>query len=306
MNKNNKLTRKEFIEKSSKAVLGFGIVGLGANKYSPAGGNESDGKTTLGRTKIRVFPLGFGASRTMEPALVQAAIDGGMNFLDTGRSYSRGQNEIMVGKVIAGMRDKVVIQSKLRVRFREEGERSSQEIVKETLDNMSSSLEASLKALGTDYIDIMLIHGASSVEDAYHEAVLEFFTSIKKKGIIRAHGFSSHTNQVELLRAANRNPFYDVIMIPYNHKGSYIHSNSGSYSEWDQPALEIEMEKAKKHDIGLIAMKTCSGGPYASDDTEPPSFDQALAWVLKQDKVHAMAVAMGNFAQIEENLKALR
>jgi aryl-alcohol dehydrogenase-like predicted oxidoreductase len=241
----------------------------------------------------------------MEPALVQAAIDAGMNFLDTGRSYFRGQNEIMVGKVISGIRKDVVIQSKLRVRFRDEGERSSAEVLKETLDSMKASLEASLKALGTDYIDIMLIHGASSAEVAYHDAVLKFFSDLKEKGIIRAHGFSSHTNQVDMLKAANQNPFYDVIMVPYNHKGSYIHSNSGNYSEWDQPALEIEMDKAKKHDIGLIAMKTCSGGPYAPEGDAQPSFDKALRWILSQNRVQTMAVAMGNFQQIEENLKAL-
>lgn len=306
MSKENEITRKEFLKKSSTAVLGLGVLGLGA-RTSGSGKPHlpSVPLRTLGRTGIKVSALGFGASRTMEPALVQAAIDSGMTFLDTGRSYFRGQNEIMVGKVIAGIRKDVVVQSKLRVNFREEGEHSSQEIVAETLSGMQSSLEASLEALSTDYIDIMLIHGADSVEVAYHEAVLEFFASLKKKGIIRAHGFSSHTNQVELLQAADRDPFYDVIMVPYNHKGSYIHSNSGNYSEWDQPALEAEMDKVKKHNIGMIAMKTCSGGPYAADEDTHPSFDQALRWILEQEKVHTMAVAMGNFAQIEENLKAL-
>ena len=306
MNEKNKLTRKEFLKKSSAAVLGLGVLGLDPTK---AGGKKTPQAAldmrVLGRTKIKVSPLGFGASRTMEPALVQAALDAGINFLDSGRSYFRGQNEIMVGKVITGIRKNVVIQSKLRVNFQGEEGSGSQENVKETLVNMTSSLEESLKALGTDYIDIMLIHGASSVEVAYHEAVLEFFSSLKKKGIIRAHGFSSHTNQIKMLQGANQNPFYDVIMVPYNHKGSYVHSNSGNYSEWDQPALEIEMAKLKKSGIGLIAMKTCSGGPYAPENDTQPSFDKALRWILEQNKVHTLAVAMGNFQQIEENLRAL-
>ncbi len=306
MDGDNKLTRKEFLKKSSAAVLGLGILGFGSTKANAIGNPQAARDfRVLGRTKIKVSPLGFGASRTMEPALVQAALDAGINFLDSGRSYFRGQNEVMVGKVISGLRKEVVIQSKLRVRFQGEEGPSSQKNVKEALANMTSSLEASLKAYGTDYIDIMLIHGASSVEVAYHEAVLEFFASLKKKGIIRAHGFSSHTNQIEMLAAANQNPFYDVIMVPYNHKGSYIHSSSGNFNEWDQPALEIEMEKAKKNNIGLIAMKTCSGGPYAPENDAKPSFDKALRWILDQDKVHTLAVAMGNFQQIEENLQAL-
>ena len=246
MNDKNKLTRKEFLKKSSAAVLGLGILGFSKTKarlkrISPAARDLR----TLGRTDIQVSPIGFGASRTMEPALVRAALDAGINFLDSGRSYFRGQNEIMVGKVISGIRKEVVIQSKLRVQFQGEEGLGSQENVKVTLANMTASLQAGLDAYGTDYIDIMLIHGASSVEVAYHEAVLEFFSSLKKKGIIRAHGFSSHTNQIEMLAAANKNPFYDVIMVPYNHKGSYIHSNSGNFSEWDQPALEVEMVRAK-------------------------------------------------------------
>ena len=52
-------------------------------------------------------------------------------------------------------------------------------------------------------------------------------------------------------------------------------------------------------------MKTCSGGPFASGSDTKPSFDKALRWILDQGKVHTLAVAMGNFQQIEENLRAL-
>jgi len=88
-------------------------------------------------------------------------------------------------------------------------------------------------------------------------------------------------------------------------EGSYNHMNSGSFSEWDQPALEIEMDKAKKLGVGRIAMKTCSGGPYSPDGKSEPSFENALRWILTQNKVHSMAVAMGNFEQMEENRRAL-
>ena len=94
-------------------------------------------------------------------------------------------------------------------------------------------------------------------------------------------------------------------MVPYNHKGSYIHMNSGSYAEWDQPALEAELVRAKKLNIGLLAMKTCSGGPYSPDGKSEPTFENALRWVLAQNKVHGLAAAMGNFEQMEENRRAL-
>lgn len=301
------MSRKEFLKKSSVAFLGLGFLGFGSKKTRAKETSKApSGLIELGNTGIKISSIGFGASRTMEPSLVNAAIDAGFLLLDTGRSYSNGQNEVMVGEVVASRRKDVVIQSKLRVRLKSKEDGSfAAEDVKKTIDGMTASMEASLKALRTDYIDIMLIHGASDPEVIYHEAVMGFFETAKKEGKIRAFGFSSHSNQVELLRAANQKKFYEVIMVPYNHKGSYIHMNSGGFNEWDQPALEIEMDIAKKRGVGMIAMKTCSGGPYAPGEKTKPSFEHALRWVLAQDKVHTMAVAMGNFEQIEENRQVL-
>lgn len=303
--KETKISRKEFLKSSSAALLGFGLSSFRPKKVeAKIEANKASGPNELGKTGIKVSPIGFGASRTMEPALVMAAMDAGFIFLDTGRSYSNGQNEVMVGKVVAGRRKDVIIQSKLRADL-EEKELTSSEAIESLNRNMSSSLEASLKALGTDYIDIMLIHGATSPKVIHHEAVMAFFEKEKKKGKIRAHGFSTHSNQIELIGAANLKRYYDVIMVTYNHKGSYIHMNSGRYSEWDQPALEVEMDKAKKNGFGLVAMKTCSAGPCSPDKKTKPSFENALRWILNRNKVHTMAVAMGNFEQIEENRRVL-
>ena len=141
------------------------------------------GLIELGRTGIKVAPVGFGASRTMEPSLVNAAIDAGFLFLDTGRSYARGKNEFMVGEVIEPRRKQVVVQSKLRVRLRSQDDGSfAAEDVKKTIDSMADSMETSLKALRTDYIDIMLIHGASDPKVIYLEDVMAFFEKAKKEG----------------------------------------------------------------------------------------------------------------------------
>jgi len=302
-NNKGKMTRKEFLKTSSVALLGFGVLGTGCRK---ALGKGVSGLVKLGQTGIDVSLIGFGAARTMEPSLVDAAIESGFTFLDTGRSYTNGQNEVMIGEVLGSLRKNVVIQSKVKVNLnRQEDGSFASEDVKKTLSDMAASIDASLKALRTDYIDIMLIHGAEDREIVFHEPIMEFFKSAKKEGKIRAHGFSSHANQIELLRAANKNPFYEVAMVPYNYKGSYTHMNTGSFNEWDQPALEIEMEKARKLGVGLLAMKTCSGGPYSPDEKTEPSFENALRWVFAQNKVHSLAVAMGNFEQIEESRRAL-
>jgi aryl-alcohol dehydrogenase-like predicted oxidoreductase len=263
------LTRKEFLKRTSAGVLGLGLAG-GAARWArgedPPPQPVPRPRRTLGRTGIQVTPIGFGAARTMEPGLVRAAVDAGINFLDTGRSYSNGRNEIMLGETLREMRDRLVIQSKARLRIRETGdELRTAKVSAKIRETLGQSLDASLEALQTDRIDILLLHGMDRADLIHHEAVVGFFAEAKKKGKIRACGFSSHTNQVELLRAANERKIHDVIMVPYNPAGSFTHSRSGHYSEWDQPALEKEMRAASKAGIAIVAMKTCSGGPHSLD-----------------------------------------
>lgn len=308
-NCNKKLSRKEFLKKSCSGLLAYGFLkessSLSLNEQK-TDKQTASGYRVLGKTGIKVIPVGIGASRTMEPTIVKTAIDKGINFFDTGRSYYNGQNEIMIGKVIKGMRKEVIIQSKFRINIMERGDiLKSTEVSKKIKNIMQSALDESLKALQTDYIDILLIHEANDVDLIYHKEVMEFFTQAKKKGQIRAYGFSSHKNQVELLRAENRNKFYDVIMIPYNHKGSFIHSKNGQYSDWEQPVLEIELKKAHQNNFGLVAMKTCSGGPYSPDNESKPSYKEALKWILNHNYVQTMAVAMLNMKEINEDIQAM-
>lgn len=303
------ITRKEFFRISAAGLLGIGFLGkapfLRANPIKNQL-QERPEYRTLGRTAIKVTAVGYGASRTMEPSLVREALENGINFIDTGRDYLRGQNEVMVGEVIKGIRQKVIVQSKMRLRLAERGKTLfTQETRKALRTMMESCLNESLKALQSDYIDIMLLHGVNSREVINHETVLEFFLEAKRKGKIRGCGFSSHTNQVELLRDANQNKFYDVIMVPYNHKGSYIHSRAGYYSDWDQPALEAELEKAEQNGIGIVAMKTCSGGACSLDGVSKPTFKDALKWILSHSYISTMAVAMGNVEEIKEDVKAI-
>ena len=307
--KDNQMSRKGFLIKTSAGLLGYSLF---RGDRSGLFNSQTASKQTfpeyrlLGRTGIKVTPVGFGASRTMEPMLLKSALDAGINFIDTGRSYFNGQNEVMVGKVIQGMRKEVIIQSKVRLRSREIGEKLDTAAAYDSIIKiMQSSLNESLKALQTNYIDVLLIHGANSVDIINHDAVMEFFRNASEKGLIRACGFSSHSNQVQLLIAANKSKSYDVVMVPYNHKGSYVHSNTGSYSEWDQPALEKELEKAEENNIGIVAMKTCSGGPYALDGESRPSFNAALRWVLDHSYIDTMAVAMGNLSELSEDLEAM-
>ena len=247
----------------------------------------------LGKTGIRVTTLGFGASRTQEPAVLKAALDRGITFIDTGRAYANGQNEEMIGQVLKDTRQQYVIQSKMKVDPEKLGAKP-QRIRRE----METSLEASLKALQTDYVDVMLLHGITRTDVLQNETIQKVLEEMKAKGAIRAHGFSAHTNHVELLTQANQQPFYDVAMIPFNPSGGFKHSLSGWTTSWDQQALIRQMQQAHENGMGLVAMKTCSGGTYAPNNRNS-SYPGAVQWVCSHPFVHTTAVAMANFNEIK-------
>ena len=297
----NGISREEFIKRTAAGLIGIGVVSSFPINYAYS---ERGAVRKLGRTGIQVRPVGFGATRSLENTLLKIGLEKGINFIDTGRHYFNGKNEEMVGEVVKNIRDKVVIQSKLRIRnwgqsiqTVEAGERIKKEI--------GSSIDQSLKALKTDYIDIMLIHGAESTDLIYHDVVFQGFEKAKTSGKIRACGFSTHTNQTDMIKANNENLFYDVIMVTFNHKGSLVHSQTGRYDEWDQPPMIKELQRAEKNNIGIVAMKTCSAGRYSFPDEKKPSFRSALKWVLNHSFVGTTAVAMATYEEFKENIQVL-
>mgnify|MGYP006282408401 CR=1 FL=1 len=291
MNYTMKITRKTFLRQSLMALVGIGLLpkAFSLNLKAPPGLV----KKWLGDTGIQVTTLGFGASRTQEPAVLKMALDKGITFLDTGRSYANGQNEEMIGSALKGIRQQYVIQSKMKVDAGNDPKRIRSQ--------METSLQESLEALQTDYIDVMLLHGVRDQETIQNETIRKVFTEMKNRGQIRACGFSSHTNHVPVLTEANTDHFFDVAMVPFNPFGGFKHSRSGWATSWDQEELIRQMMKAHQQGTGIVAMKTCSGGPYAFYQQDQASLPGAVKWVLSQDFVDTSAVAMASFKEIQDH-----
>jgi aryl-alcohol dehydrogenase-like predicted oxidoreductase len=116
----------------------------------------------LGRTGVEVSPLCLGAmmfgawgnrDHDESVAVIHAALDAGINFIDTADVYSAGESEEIVGKALKGRRDEVVLATKVHGTMGEGPNRSGNSrrwIVREC--------ESSLRRLGTDYIDLYQIH----------------------------------------------------------------------------------------------------------------------------------------------------
>jgi aryl-alcohol dehydrogenase-like predicted oxidoreductase len=297
------ISRKEFLVKTLSGVAALGFIPEKLNGSF----QEERHLRKLGNTGILVSPLCFGAPRTNDESIIKYSIEKGINFIDTGRSYSNGNNERLVGRAISGERKNVAIQSKIRLEISElpskgKGRKGAEEI----RDSLASKLEESLIALNINYIDILLYHDASDENLLFHDETLKFFDEMKTSGKIKAHGFSMHNDNMNLLSRNNNEGFYDVIMVPFNHKGSFIHSVSGSYAEWDQGKLVSLLTEAGNKGKGIVAMKTCSGGPYSPSASIPPDFMEAVKWVLQHKFISSAAVAMSGFEQVNEHLPLLK
>jgi aryl-alcohol dehydrogenase-like predicted oxidoreductase len=297
------ISRKEFFTKTLTGIAGLSLL---SNRFPGKTGPVSEFRG-IGDTGIMVSPICFGAPRTNEESLLKYALEKGMNFIDTGRAYGNGNNEQLVGRATAGIRSKVVIQSKIRLEENElpskgKGKKGAEEIKYA----LSSKLEASMKALNSDYIDVLLYHDAQDEKLLFHPETMKFFSEMKKSGVIKAHGFSTHNDYMNLPERNNTEVFYDVIMVPFNHKGSFVHSVNGRYSEWDQKKLITILTEAGNKGIGVIAMKTCSGGMYSPAAGTEPTYKEAVLWVLQHKFISSAAIAMANFEQVDEHTSWLK
>lgn len=129
---------------------------------------------------------------------IHAALDAGINFIDTAPVYGFGHSEEVIGKAIKGRRDQVVISTKCGLwwdddegsyRFTWEGKDVKRNLSARTL---KIELENSLRRLGTDYIDVYYTHNpACPPFDTPIEETIETLNEFKKQGYIRAIGCSN-------------------------------------------------------------------------------------------------------------------
>ena len=293
------ISRKTFFAKTLAGIAGIGLI---PKKFSAIISPEPELRA-LGDTGILVSPVCFGAPRTNDEALIRYGLSAGINFIDTGRAYGNGNNEKLVGRAITDVRSKVIVQSKIRLEANElpsngKGKKGASEI----REVLSEKLRASLQALNTDFIDVLLYHDALDEKLLFHTETLKFFDEMKKSGVIKAHGFSTHNDYLNLPERNNSEHFYDVIMVPFNHKGSFVHSVTGNFSQWDQERLISVLNEAGKKGIGVVAMKSCSGGKYSPSAEIEPSYKEAVLWVLEHKFISSVAIAMANFEQVDEHI----
>lgn len=191
-------------------------------------------QVTLGSTGITVNKNGFGAlpiqriSKEAATALVRRAYQGGMNFFDTARFYTDSEEKL--GEAFEGMRDEIYLATKTMALKVEE---------------FWEHLEASLKALRTDHVDLYQFHNPPFCPkpgdgSGLYEAMLE----AKAQGKIRHIGITNH--RLKVAHEAIDSGLYETLQFPFCYLAT-------------EHELEL-VEKCKKANMGFIAMKGLSGG----------------------------------------------
>src|SRR4028118_1129239 len=152
---------------------------------------------TLGRSGLRVSRLalgamtfgtesGWGADEDTARQLFNTYIDAGGNFIDTADLYTNGTSESWIGKFVAerGLRDRVVISTK----FSYNAEPGNPNAGGNGRKNILRAVEGSLQRLGTDYIDLYILHTWDRITPA--EEVMRTFDDLVSSGKVRHVGLS--------------------------------------------------------------------------------------------------------------------
>ncbi len=234
---------------------------------------------TLGRTGLQVSEIGFGAwaiggpsklgeveigwgavDDAMSLRALDAAFDAGVTFYDTSDAYGAGHSEVLVGKAFKGKRDRVVIATKV-------GNRTiAGKWIKEfSKPWIHEAIEASLRRLGMDHVDLYQLHSPTNIAD-YKDEAFEALQELKTQGKIRYYGVS--------VGPAAHGPWViqhtraDTIQVVYNMLER-------------EPEQEL-LPLARKDNVGIIArVPLASGfltGKFTGDVTFPPNDHRAKTY----------------------------
>jgi len=242
----------------------------------------------LGATGIRVATVGMGAMTTRDPDVIRYAVDHGVNYVDTADCYMGGENERIVGRALEGVRDKVVLASKVHIA---------------PVDRMIASVENSLRSLKTDVIDIMQLHGIKSEEEVADEGARDALRKLIDQGKIRVPGVTTHSGQEEVLSAVGKQEFYRTVLVAYNFRSDTGIKAAIKNLFGSGEGLSATIRDTAAKGIGIIAMKTQAGGYSVAEGSLSPH-QAALAWVLENPGVATTIPSMVSFSQVDENVKA--
>ncbi|MBN1164384.1 MAG: aldo/keto reductase [Candidatus Krumholzibacteriota bacterium] len=293
------LSRRSFLGTGIAGIVG---AGLGMAEVRDARGQDKPGTpepTTekkpqiaeyrkLGRTKYRVSDIGFGNAGMQDPALLEYAMERGINYVDTARQYY--DMEKVIGKLFPAKRDKLFITTKL------EPELFTPETTEEQI---LTALDESLERLNTDHVDCCLIHSVGDpnlgdITRIQNPNIVTAFEKARKAGKALYWGASSHgPKMIEEFNWLMDNTSIDLIMPGMNMMTK---------------GIEPVLAKARQKDIAVVAMKSLSAAKkidYSKYMKEGRTARQGLLkWMLAQPNIDTISISMRTFEDVDEFVAA--
>jgi aryl-alcohol dehydrogenase-like predicted oxidoreductase len=267
------------------------VLGLaGAGLLIPTGRTLARGtapvpRRKFGRHDVEVSSLALGghALRLADDAeaqrIVDEALDAGVNFFDNAWDYHNGRAEELMGRCMAGRRDRVFLMTKVCTHG--QGKKEAMRM-----------LEESLKRLGTDHLDLWQVHAVASqdhVKSAYAPGgVLEALDEARKQGKVRFVGFTGHSEPEVHLAMLEVGYEFDACQLPV----SAIEANSEAFTRQVLPELV-------KRRIAPLAMKSL-GGNGAPFRDGVVTLREALTYSLSHP-VCTLVSGIQSVAQLREN-----
>jgi len=198
----------------------------------------------LGTSDLHISNIGFGCmslktDQAENEKIIHQALEYGINYFDTADLYDKGMNEISLGKAFKGIREKVVIATKVGNQWRSDGSGWDWNPTKAYI---LAAVEESLKRLQTDYIDLYQLHGGT-IDDPIDETI-EAFETLQQQGKIRYYGISSIRPNV-IREYVSRSRIVSVMM---------------QYSLLDRRPEESCLPLLQQHNIGVLARGSVASG----------------------------------------------
>lgn len=275
----------------------------------------------LGRTGMTVSAVSLGCEHLQGKdyetikSVIDAALDGGINFLDVFMSEPNVRTNI--GKALAGRREQVIIQGHIGACWSEGQYKVSRDIT-ECIDAFNDLLER----LQTDYIDVGFLHFVDKEADwdaLSKSEVMEYALSLKEKGVIRAIGISSH-NPVTAKKAVDSglidvlmfslNPAYDLVPKDHDMTEVFTEVLEGKKQNFSQLTLEpvrAELYRAcEEQGVAITVMKALAMGTLLSSERSPLGVAlteaQCIHYALTRPAVAAVMVGMQRLNDVENAL----
>ena len=228
----------------------------------------------LGKTGLKVSSVGFGCMITSDAAVISQAVDQGINYFDTARSYQGGNNERMVGAALGAKRKNIILSSKTEANSK---------------SGALEQLETSLQMLGTDYLDIWYLH-AKDKPAQIGDDLMEAQQIARKQGKVRFLGVSTH-QLASISEAVLQAGKMDVVLTTYNFT-------------MKEGGMDAAIAKLHEAGIGVVAMKVMAGGMRGGKRREGMPV-AALRWALKNPGISTTIPSMTDADQLQQNLQAM-